>query len=187
MVTKLSHCILQLVILSRNFQMQNMIPTSTCICYLLLLFPTKLITKETYAYSCNNQLINYVLERLQTINTIFFWSDDWFSSQFRSSYVLYSLLSYPADVKLSLDYGEAHHFKGPHDGKRKVYQDVTSLPIVITNAKHFTTYAKHVCKPDILYIDRAYITVPDVEDAVYQAHSKSIVPRWWLQQNWIFI
>ena len=42
---------------------------------------------------------------------------------------------------LSWDYGEAHHFKGHHDGiggtvKRKVYQDVTSSHVVIANTEH---------------------------------------------------
>ena len=49
---------------------------------------------------------------------------------------------YPNDLELSWDYGEAHHFKGPHDGiggtvKRKVYQDVTASKVIIRDAKHF--------------------------------------------------
>ena len=49
---------------------------------------------------------------------------------------------YPNDLELSWDYGEAHHFKGPHDGiggtvKSKVYQDVTASKVIIRDAKHF--------------------------------------------------
>lgn len=59
------------------------------------------------------------------LNRFFFWSDGC-GSQFRSQFVFQSLCFYPANVNLSWDYGEAHHFKGPHDGiggslKQKVY------------------------------------------------------------------
>ena len=37
-------------------------------------------------------------------------------SQFRSQFVFRSLCYYPPALKLSWDYGETHHFKGPHDG-----------------------------------------------------------------------
>ena len=39
--------------------------------------------------------------------------------------------------------------------------------VVITDAKHFATYANQVCKPDILYLDKSNILISDVKDAVY--------------------
>ena len=79
------------------------------------------------------KLLEVVQQQLKHIKTVYFWSDGC-SSQFCSQYTFWSLCLYPADVKLSWDYGEAHHFKGPHDSiggciKRKVYQDV-SMPTV---------------------------------------------------------
>lgn len=75
-------------------------------------------------------------------------------------------------MTLSRDYGEVHHFKGPHDGiggsmKRKLYQDVSSNQIVITSAKHFTQYANEVCYSVILSLDKTDITDVDVTNAVY--------------------
>ena len=59
---------------------------------------------------------------------------------------------------LSWEYGEAQHFKDPHDGiggssKWKVYQDISSNWIVTTSAKHFPQYANVVCNSVILYLD----------------------------------
>ena len=123
------------------------------------------------AYSCNTKSLNCVLEQLLNINRIFFWSDGCASS-FWSRYVFYSFLFYPQDVTLSREYGEAHHFKDPHDGiggsmKRKVYQDVSSNQIVITSAKHFTQYANEICYSVILSLDKTDITDVDVTNAVY--------------------
>ena len=74
-------------------------------------------------------------------------------------------------MTLSWDYGEAHHFKGPHDGiggsvKWKLYQDVLSNQI-ITSSKHFAQYANEVCNSVILYLDKTDITEVDVTNAVY--------------------
>ena len=50
---------------------------------------------------------------------------------------------------LTWDYGEAYHFKGPHNGigrtvKREVYQDVSASKVLIKDAKHFVEYAHEV-------------------------------------------
>ena len=63
------------------------------------------------AFTNNNKLIRIVREMAPTIDTFHFWSDGC-AGQFRSRYVFRSFCAYPADIKLTWDYGEAHHFKG---------------------------------------------------------------------------
>ena len=36
--------------------------------------------------------------------------------EFWSQYVFYSFSYYPEEITWTWSYGEAHHFKGPHDG-----------------------------------------------------------------------
>ena len=76
------------------------------------------------------------------------------------------------DLELSWDYGEAHHFKGPHDGiggsvKRKFYQDVAASKVIIRNAKHFASYANSILEKQVEYLDRSNILVPNLDDAIY--------------------
>ena len=76
-----------------------------------------------------------------------------------------SLCYYPPDIKVFWDYGEAHHFKGPHNGiggtiKRKVYRDVSTNKVVTQDAKHFADYAKEVRDVFVLYLDNYEIQVP---------------------------
>ena len=63
------------------------------------------------AFTNNNKLIRIVREMAPTTDTFHFWSDGC-AGQFRSCYVFQSFCAYPADIKLTWDYGEAHHFKG---------------------------------------------------------------------------
>ena len=102
----------------------------------IAIISNKTIHERIIAFHCNQKLLEIVHNYVPY--EVYFWSDGC-SSQFRSQYVFRSLSFYPADMKLFWDYGEAHHFKGPHDGiggtiKRKIYQDVMSskvkLPIL---------------------------------------------------------
>ena len=127
--------------------------------------------ERNIAFTCNQKLIEFIRAHFPAVDTIYFWSDGC-SGQFRSKYVFKSLLSYPADLNISWDYGEAHHFKGPHDGiggcvKRKVYQDVSAAKVVIQNASHFAEYAKSVCNIHVLYLDQADIIQLDLSSAIY--------------------
>ena len=84
------------------------------------------------------KLLDYLKSISTSLKTVYFWSDGC-ASQFRSKYVFRSLSFYPSWLKVFWDYGEAHHFKGLHDGiggtiKRKVYQHASSDK-VITDAK----------------------------------------------------
>lgn len=71
------------------------------------------------------------------------------------------------------DYGEAHHFKGSHNGlggtvKRRIYQDVSTFKFVIRDAKHFVEYANKICDINAEYLHQE--DVPDLlstEDSVY--------------------
>ena len=125
------------------------------------------------------KLLEIILQYLPNTNiyqtlpnhTVYFWSDGC-SGQFRSKYTFRSMSYYPQNLKLFWDYGEAHHFKGPHDGiggtvKRKVYQDVTASKVVIKDAKHFAEYANNAMNVKIDYIDKSDVTVLDLSDAVY--------------------
>ena len=78
---------------------------------------------------------------------------------------------YPSDLKIYWDYGEAHHFKGPHDGiggtvKRKVC-DVTSGKVIIKDAMNFTAYANKVGKVQVEYLDKSEVVSVDLSDDIY--------------------
>ena len=71
----------------------------------------------------------------QVMNMVYIWSDGC-ASHFMSQYVLWTLSFYPAGLKVFWDYGEAHHFKGPHDGiggtiKWCVYNDVRASKVIL--------------------------------------------------------
>ena len=75
-------------------------------------------------------------------------------------------------MKVFWDYGEAHHFKGPHDGiggtiKKKVYQHVSSGKVTITDAKEFATYANEISTVKVKYTDKSEIVFLNLDDAIY--------------------
>ena len=102
---------------------------------------------------------------------MYFWSDRC-ASQFRLKYVFQSLSFYPSWLEVFWDYGEAHHFKVPHDGiggmiKRKFYHHVSSGKVIITDAKQFTTYANEISTVKVKYIDKSEIVFLNLDDAIY--------------------
>ena len=142
----------------------------------LKVLPVVIVSNETLherniAFSCNTKLLGIIGSFLPNLQKVYFWSDGC-TGQFRSKYVFRSLSYYPTELQLHWNYGEAHHFKGSHDGiggtiKRKVYQHVSSERVVIQNAKHFATYADQVCNISVHYIDKSNIIINDLADAVY--------------------
>ena len=54
------------------------------------------------------KLLEIVRQHIPSLKKAFFWSDGC-TAQFRSRFTFRSMT-------LSWDYGEVHHFKGPHDG-----------------------------------------------------------------------
>ena len=78
---------------------------------------------------------------------------------------------YPACLKVFWDYGEAYHFKGPHDGiddtiKRCVYNDVRASKVILRDAKHFSEYANEKLAINVAYLEKAETTVVNVKDSV---------------------
>ena len=120
--------------------------------------------ERNIAFACNNKVIETVKEFMPSLERVYIWSDGC-ASQFRSQYVFRSLLYYPDKLKITWDYGEAHHFKGLHDGiggtvKRKVCQDVSTWKVVIKDALHFATYANGICNVQVEYLDKGDIPTP---------------------------
>lgn len=92
----------------------------------LTVVPIAIVSNETshdrnVAFTNNNKLIKIVKEINPNISTFHFWSDGC-AGQFRSRYVFRSFSFYPDNIKLTWNYGEAHHFKG-----NNVWQFCTSL------------------------------------------------------------
>ena len=82
----------------------------------LVIVPIAVVSNETshnrnVAFTNNNKLIPFVQEINPTVDTFHFWSDRC-ARQFRSKYVFRSFSYYPANINLTWNYGEAHHFKG---------------------------------------------------------------------------
>ena len=126
--------------------------------------------KRNIAIACNLKLLKVVQPQLKHIKTVHFWSNGC-STQFRSQYAFQSLCLYPADIKFFWNYGEAHDFKGQHDGtggciKRKVYQDVLTGKIIISDAQQFAEYANSIIKTHVLYLDKLMIS-HNLNSAIY--------------------
>ena len=86
----------------------------------LTVVPVVIVSNQTVherniAFSCNNKLIEFIKDIVPNLKKIHFWSDGC-CSHFRSQYVFRLFCYYPLDLEITWSYGEAHHFKGPHDG-----------------------------------------------------------------------
>ena len=73
------------------------------------------IHKQNIAFSCNMKLLEIVRQHIPSLKKADFWSDGC-TAQFHTRFTFCSITFNPNDLKLSWDYGEAHHFKDPHDG-----------------------------------------------------------------------
>lgn len=142
----------------------------------LQVLPVVIVSNETrhernIAFTCNQMLLEFMIGLFPGVKKVHFWSDGC-GSQFRSQYTFRFLCNLPAELEITWNYGEAHHFKGPHDGiggtvKRKVYADVKSQKVVVQDAKHFAEYAKGACSVNVLYLDSANIISPSIEGSKY--------------------
>ena len=143
---------------------------------ILTVIPVVIVSNQTVheiniAFSCNVLLIDFIKDHFPSVEKVHFQSDGC-SSQFRSQYVLCSFSCFPRNLELTWNYGEAHHFKGPHVGiegaiKRKVFSDVTTQKVVIQNASHFCSYASNVSHVNMIYLDKSEVQIPDVNDSSY--------------------
>ena len=105
------------------------------------------------------------------LKAIYFWSDGC-ASQFCSKFVFCSLCFYSSVLKIYWDYGNAHHFKGPHDGiggtvKHKIQQDVTTGKVIAEDAKSFANFANNILNVKVVYLDKSEIISHDLSDAMH--------------------
>ena len=112
--------------------------------------------ERNIALSCNVLLIDFIKNHFPSFENVHFWTDGC-SSQFRSQYVFRSFSYFPRNLELTWNYGEAHHFKGPHDGiggaiKRRVFSNITTQKVVIQNASLFCSYASNVSHVKLIYL-----------------------------------
>ena len=127
--------------------------------------------ERNIAFHCNQKVIKMVCNQIdRAINTVYIWSDGCVS-QLRSQYVFLTLSFYPPDLKMFWDYGEAHHFKGPHDGiggtiKRSIYNDVRSSKVTIKESKNLADYANEKLNLHVIYLDKKAVTESNVDDSV---------------------
>ena len=142
----------------------------------LKLIPTAIISNEVTheqntVYHCNQKVIQMAQDKInQVINTVHIWSDGC-ASQSRSKYVFWAPSFYLACSKVFWDYGDTHHFKGPHDGiggtiKQCVYNDVRESKVILRDAKHFAEYANEKLAINVACLDNNKITVVNKEDSV---------------------
>ena len=115
-------------------------------------------------------LIDFIKNHFPSVEKVHLWSDGC-SSQFRSQYVFHSFSYFPRNLE-PWNYGEAHHFKGPHDDiggaiKRNIYSDVTAQKVVNQNASHFCSYASSVSHVTMIYLDKSEVQIPDGNDSSY--------------------
>ena len=127
----------------------------------LTVIPVVIVSNQTVherniALSCNVLLIDFIKNHFPSFEKVHFWTDGC-SSQFRSQYIFRSFSYFPRNLELTWNYGEAHHFKGPHDGiggaiKRRVFSDITTQKVVIQNASLFCSYASNVSHVKLIYL-----------------------------------
>lgn len=89
-----------------------------------------------------------------------------------SDHSMSHLLPHPVDLEITWNYGEAHYFKGPHDGiggavKCKAFSNEKATKEVIQNAHHFAEYANQVGNFNALYLDKSDVQYPDANDSIY--------------------
>ena len=94
--------------------------------------------KKNIAFCCNNQLIEF-LKNIKPEITKLHFSSNRCCGQFRSQYVFHLMCYFPLDLEITWNYGEAHHFKEPHENRgeavnHKVFSDVEARKVVIQNA-----------------------------------------------------
>ena len=75
------------------------------------------IYKQNIAFSNNMKLLEIFRQHIPSLKKAYFWRDGC-TAQFRTRFTFCSIAFNPNDLKLSWDYGEAHHFKDRHDGIR---------------------------------------------------------------------
>ena len=131
---------------------------SNCCCY------------NQMAFHWNQKVIKMVCNQIdRAINTVYIWSDSLQVSSIQN--MLYTQSFYPPDLKIFWDYGEPHHFKGPHDGiggtiKRSIYNDVGSSKMTIKDGKHFADYVNEKLNLHAICLDKNEVTYINVDDSV---------------------
>ena len=74
------------------------------------------------------KLLETVRQHIPILKTAYFWRDGC-TAHFCSRFTFCSMTFYPNDLELSWDYGESHHFKGPHDGIEKFIKMLLHLKL----------------------------------------------------------
>ena len=129
------------------------------------------IHERNIAFSCNVSLIDFIKNHFPSVEKVHFWNDGC-SSQFRSQYFFCSFSYFLRNLEPTWNYGEAHHFKGHHDGiggaiKRKVYSDITAQKVVIQNTSHFCSYDSSVSHVNMIYLDKSEVQISGGNDSFY--------------------
>ena len=121
------------------------------------------------AFHCNSLLITYMREHVPDLHVVHFWSDGC-GGQFKSKFCFALLGRYPQDLKITWNYFESHHGKGPVDGiggsvKTAMYRDVKACKVVFSSAQQFADYAtQHVKGITIVYVAKDDIELRTLED-----------------------
>ena len=83
------------------------------------------VNERNIAFTFNVKLVNIVRKYISNLHTAFFLLMA--APHSFNHIILFSITYFPTDWKITWDYGEAHHFKSPHDEtegtvKRKIYR-----------------------------------------------------------------
>lgn len=82
------------------------------------------VNERNIAFTRNVKLVNIVKKYISNLHSFFFLV---MAAPHSSNHnILFSITYFPTDWKITWDYGEAHHFKSPHNDiggivKRKIY------------------------------------------------------------------
>lgn len=118
------------------------------------------------AFTFNCEIIKALRAENSDISKIYFWSDGC-AGQFRSRFCFALLGSYPKDLKVSWNFFESHHGKGPADGigavvKNSVYTDVRLRKVVISGPRHFARHANEKLNVTVVFWPSVAIERPEL-------------------------
>ena len=82
----------------------------------LQVLPVVIVSNETrhernIAFTCHQMLLEFMIGLFPGVKKVHFWSDGC-GSQFRSQYTFRFLCNLLAELEITWNYGEVHHFKG---------------------------------------------------------------------------
>ena len=126
--------------------------------------------------TCVKKVIDQVLSKIVNKIDMVYIVSDGCASQFWSKFVFKLLTLIHPEIGLEWHYNEAHHGKGPMDGKGGTVKNIVfckflSGEVVIGSPEEFAQYANQICQ-----VDRLYFPIAEIPDEPEDVQYSSSIP-----------